>query len=72
MLEAAEQRENCPIEVTVIPGNPNCGEIADVLKAELAPGSSLLARLEVQGKLVVWDPADREAPPATLDGCYRE
>ncbi|XP_076027828.1 spatacsin isoform X2 [Genypterus blacodes] len=72
MMEAAERRENSPIEVSVVPGNPNCGEVAEVLKAELAPGGSLLACMGVQGRLVVWDPADREAPPTTLDGFYSD
>ncbi|XP_020490583.2 spatacsin isoform X1 [Labrus bergylta] len=72
MLEAAPRMEKDSIEVCVIPENQHCGKVADVLKAELAPGGSLLGCLEVQGRLVVWDPADREAPPAAVDGCYTD
>ncbi|KAM7003157.1 spatacsin isoform 2-T2 [Tautogolabrus adspersus] len=72
MLEAAPRMKKDSIEVCVIPENQHCGQVADVLKAELAPGGSLLGCLEVQGRLVVWDPADREAPPAAMDGCYTD
>ncbi|XP_071316860.1 spatacsin isoform X2 [Trachinotus anak] len=72
MLEAAQRRENDSIEVAVIPENQHCGDIADILKAELAPGGSLLGCLGVRGRLVVWDPADREAPPAAVDGGCRD
>lgn len=72
MLEAAQRPESDSIEVSVIPENRHCGEVADIQKAELAPGGSLLGCLGVQGRLVVWDPADREAPPAAADGCYTE
>uniref|UniRef100_UPI0037E77A2A spatacsin n=1 Tax=Semicossyphus pulcher TaxID=241346 RepID=UPI0037E77A2A len=72
MLEAAPRMESNSIEVCVIPENQHCGQVADILKAELAPGGSLLGCLEVQGRLVVWDPADKEAPPAAVDGCYTD
>uniref|UniRef100_A0A3Q3EM06 SPG11 vesicle trafficking associated, spatacsin n=1 Tax=Labrus bergylta TaxID=56723 RepID=A0A3Q3EM06_9LABR len=51
MLEAAPRMEKDSIEVCVIPENQHCGKVADVLKAELAPGGSLLGCLEVQGRL---------------------
>ncbi|KAL7401647.1 hypothetical protein ABVT39_002603 [Epinephelus coioides] len=70
MLE--ERLEGNSIEVCVIPENHHCGDVADIQKAELAPGGSLLGCLGVQGRLVVWDPADTEAPPATVDGCYTD
>ncbi|XP_056243814.1 spatacsin isoform X2 [Seriola aureovittata] len=72
MLEAAQRRESDAIAVAVIPENQHCGEIADILKAQLAPGGSLLGCLRGRGRLVVWDPADREAPPAAVDGCCRD
>lgn len=56
----------------VIPENPHCGEVADILRAQLAPAGSLLGCLGARGRLVVWDPADREAPPAAADGSYTE
>eukprot|EP00064_Thunnus_orientalis_P024060 superscaffoldBa00009822_g24330 len=71
MLEA-QRPEKISIEVSVIPENQHCGEVADIQKAELAPAGSLLGCLDAGGRLVVWDPADREAPPATVDGCYGE
>lgn len=71
MLEAV-QTENTSTEVCVIPESPHCGRLADIHKAELAPGGSLLGCLGVRGRLVVWDPADREARPAAVDGCYTE
>ncbi|CAK6975275.1 LOW QUALITY PROTEIN: spatacsin [Scomber scombrus] len=60
------------IEVCVIPENQQCGEVADIQRAERAPGGSLLGCLDVQGSLLVWDPADRDAPPATVEGSYRD
>lgn len=60
------------LEVCVIPENQHCGRVADVQKAELAPGGSLLGCLDVGGRLRVWDPADREASPAAVDGCCSE
>ncbi|XP_034031424.1 LOW QUALITY PROTEIN: spatacsin [Thalassophryne amazonica] len=62
--------DSSSMEVAVIPENQQCGRLADVLKAEFAPGGSLLACLELRGRLEVWDPADREAAPATADGYY--
>lgn len=59
-------------EVCVIPENQHCGEVADIQKAELAPGGSLLGCLSVRGRLLLWDPADREAPPAPVDGSFSE
>ncbi|XP_026166506.1 spatacsin [Mastacembelus armatus] len=72
MLEAARRLEDSSIEVAVIPENHHFGALPDIQKAELAPGGSLLGLLGVQGRLVVWDPADRESPPATVDGSYRD
>lgn len=72
MLEAAQRLESHSTEVFVIPENQHCGQVADIQKAELAPGGSLLGCLGVGGRLVVWDPADREAPPAAVDGSYTE
>uniref|UniRef100_A0A3Q3M2X0 SPG11 vesicle trafficking associated, spatacsin n=1 Tax=Mastacembelus armatus TaxID=205130 RepID=A0A3Q3M2X0_9TELE len=70
MLEAARRLEDSSIEVAVIPENHHFGALPDIQKAELAPGGSLLGLLGVQGRLVVWDPADRESPPATVDVMY--
>ncbi|XP_067348995.1 spatacsin isoform X2 [Channa argus] len=72
MLEANQRWENNSIEVAVIPENQHCGAVDEIKKADLAPGGSLLGCLDVQGQLVVWDPADREVPPAKVDGCYRD
>nr|XP_046249674.1 spatacsin isoform X2 [Scatophagus argus] len=72
MLEAAQRPEGDSTEVCVIPENQHCGAVADVHKAQLLPGGSLLGCLGVRGRLVVWDPADREAPPAPADGSYTD
>ncbi|XP_041795524.1 spatacsin isoform X2 [Chelmon rostratus] len=72
MLDAAQRLENTSTEVLVIPENQHCGQVADIQRAELAPGGSLLGCLEVRGRLVVWDPADREAPPAVVDGWFTD
>lgn len=72
MLEAAQRLENSPIEVAVIRENQRWGDVADIQKAEHAPGGALLGCLSFQGRLVVVDPADREAPPAKVDGCYKD
>ncbi|XP_026220471.1 spatacsin isoform X2 [Anabas testudineus] len=71
MLES-QPLEKTSIEVAVIPENQHCGDLADIQKAELAPGGSLLGCLGIQGRLVVWNPADRDVPPAAVDGCYRD
>ncbi|XP_070687544.1 spatacsin [Pempheris klunzingeri] len=71
MLEA-QRPEETSTEVCVIPENPHCGEVPEVLTAQLAPGGSLLGCLGLRGRLVVWDPADREAPPAEVDGSYKD
>ncbi|KAM9854856.1 spatacsin [Aulostomus maculatus] len=70
MLEEAPRPGRPPVEVAVIPENQHCGAVADIQKVQLAPGGSLLGCLEVRGRLVVWDPADREALPSTVDGGY--
>ncbi|TKS65755.1 Spatacsin Colorectal carcinoma-associated protein [Collichthys lucidus] len=71
MLEA-QRTDGGSTEVCVIPENRQCGEVADIRRAEFAPGGSLLGCLGVSGRLVLWDPADREAPPAAVDGCYTD
>ncbi|XP_073327338.1 spatacsin [Pagrus major] len=72
MLEAAQRLESSSTEVCVIPENQHCGPVADVQRAQLAPGGSLLGCLGPRGRLVVWDPADREAPPAAEDGSHTD
>uniref|UniRef100_A0A3Q4HKL3 SPG11 vesicle trafficking associated, spatacsin n=1 Tax=Neolamprologus brichardi TaxID=32507 RepID=A0A3Q4HKL3_NEOBR len=67
MLEADQRLQAGSTEVAVIPENQHCGDVADVRKAELAPGGSLLGCLGVRGQLVVWDPADREPSPAAVE-----
>ncbi|XP_041651089.1 spatacsin [Cheilinus undulatus] len=71
MLEPSQQ-QNYSIQVCVIPENQHCGQVADILRAQSAPGSSLLGCLDRKGRLVVLDPADREAPPAEVDGCWAD
>ncbi|KAM4733870.1 spatacsin [Anableps anableps] len=58
------------MEVRVIPENQHCGQLADIQKAELCPAGSLLCCLGVSGQLLLWDPGDREVPPAASDGCF--
>ncbi|KAL4003977.1 malate synthase [Sarotherodon galilaeus] len=72
MLEVDQRLQAGSTEVAVIPENQHCGDVADIRKAELAPGGSLLGCLGVRGQLVVWDPADREASPAAVEGSYRD
>lgn len=60
------------LEVAVIPENPLCGRVADILRAELAPGASLLGWLSHSGSLKIWDPADTEAKPVQLEGHFRD
>lgn len=59
-------------EVCVLPENQHCGEVADILKAQLTPGGSLLGCLSVRGRLELWDPADRESSAATVEGSFSE
>ncbi|XP_051808302.1 LOW QUALITY PROTEIN: spatacsin [Acanthochromis polyacanthus] len=70
MLDAAQRLENSSIEVAVITEKQECIEVADILKAELAPGASLLSCLGVQGQLVLWNPTDRQTTPTQVEGCY--
>uniref|UniRef100_A0A3Q1GBL6 SPG11 vesicle trafficking associated, spatacsin n=1 Tax=Acanthochromis polyacanthus TaxID=80966 RepID=A0A3Q1GBL6_9TELE len=72
MLDAAQRLENSSIEVAVITEKQECIEVADILKAELAPGASLLSCLGVQGQLVLWNPTDRQTTPTQVEGCYGE
>ncbi|XP_061620958.1 spatacsin isoform X2 [Phyllopteryx taeniolatus] len=60
------------LEVALLPGKRHWREVADVVKAQLAPGGTLLGCLELDGTLVLWDPADEEAAPVLLDGCYQD
>ncbi|XP_077424226.1 spatacsin isoform X2 [Vanacampus margaritifer] len=61
------------LEVALLPGKQHWREVGDVLKAQLAPGDgALLGCLELDGTLVLWDPADEEAAPVKLDGSYQD
>uniref|UniRef100_A0A8D2ZD33 SPG11 vesicle trafficking associated, spatacsin n=1 Tax=Scophthalmus maximus TaxID=52904 RepID=A0A8D2ZD33_SCOMX len=57
-MEAAAQRpERSPVAVAVIPQNQNCAAVADIRRAEFAPGGSLLGCLVgAPGRLVVGAP----------------
>ncbi|KAM3870218.1 spatacsin [Diretmus argenteus] len=68
----SDPQQSDSIEVCVIPEHRQCGDVGGIQKAELAPGGSLLCCLGARGLLLVWDPADRDAPPATLDGSYTD
>ncbi|XP_072242589.1 spatacsin [Leuresthes tenuis] len=70
MSEAPEELGSTSIEVAVISENQHCGNVDDIQKAELCPGSALLGCLDTRGHLVVWDSADREVPPVAVDGCF--
>lgn len=71
-LKRLKMLENSSLEVAVLPDNQHCGDVAHIQKAELAPRGSVLGCLGVQGRLELWKTADRELPPAAVDGCYRE
>nr|XP_061780996.1 spatacsin [Nerophis lumbriciformis] len=64
--------ESSSIEVALIPENHHCREVDNIIKAQLAPGETLLGCLEVGGTLVLWDPANSEVAPVTIDGCYQD
>lgn len=76
MLEAEVRSDGSSVEVLVIPGKHPCGALADIRKAELAPGGALLGCLDLSGTLLLWDPlwdpADREAAAASAAGSYLE
>ncbi|XP_061138808.1 spatacsin [Syngnathus typhle] len=60
------------IEVALLPAKEHWREVGDVRKAQLAPGSgALLGCLEMDGTLMLWDPAD-EVAPVKLDGTYQD
>ncbi|XP_055078482.1 spatacsin [Periophthalmus magnuspinnatus] len=69
-MSSAELRREA-LEVAVIPENPLGPRAADIQRAELAPGSSLLGCVGVSGTLELWDPADREAKPVQVEGRFR-
>ncbi|XP_068168365.1 spatacsin isoform X3 [Antennarius striatus] len=71
MLEA-RRTDRSSMAVCVIPENQHCPELAGIRKAQLSPGVSLLGCLNPGGRLVLWDPADRDAPPAAVDGTYSD
>ncbi|XP_061669465.1 spatacsin isoform X2 [Syngnathoides biaculeatus] len=60
------------LEVVLLPGKRHWREVADVVKAQLAPGGTWLGCLELDGTLVLWDPAEEEAAPVLLDGLYQD
>ncbi|XP_077371965.1 spatacsin isoform X2 [Festucalex cinctus] len=61
------------LEVALLPGKQHWREVGDVVKAQLAPGDgTLLGCLELDGTLVLWDPADEKAAPVKLDGSYQD
>ncbi|XP_068595308.1 spatacsin [Brachionichthys hirsutus] len=72
MLESRRADGRSSMEVCVIPENRRCPELALTRKAQLAPGVSLLGCLGLGGGLLVWDPADRDARPAAVDGSYSD
>ncbi|XP_035497750.2 spatacsin isoform X3 [Scophthalmus maximus] len=54
---AAQRPERSPVAVAVIPQNQNCAAVADIRRAEFAPGGSLLGCLVgAPGRLVVGAP----------------
>lgn len=61
------------LEVALLPSKQHWREVGDVRKAQLAPGDGvLLGCLELDGTLVLWDPADEEVARLKLDGSYQE
>ncbi|KAG7453684.1 spatacsin isoform X3 [Solea senegalensis] len=75
MLESLQRPQSSVTVVAVIPGNQRGAAVADIRRAELAPGSGSVLGCVLGlrggggggGRLVVWDAADREAPPAAVD-----
>lgn len=71
-LEAAQPPSSRSMEVVVYPETPFRGGVADIQKAELCAGGSLLGCLRVGGRLAVWDPSNKDAPPVAAEGCFVE
>ncbi|XP_023811202.1 spatacsin isoform X3 [Oryzias latipes] len=69
-LEAAQPPSSRSMEVAVYPETPFRGGVADIQKAELCAGGSLLGCLRVGGRLAVWDPSNKDAPPVAAEGCF--
>ncbi|XP_024137171.1 spatacsin isoform X1 [Oryzias melastigma] len=69
-LGAAHPPSRGSMEVAVYPETPSCGEVADIQKAELCAAGSLLGCLRAGGRLAVWDPSNKDTPPAAAEGCF--
>ncbi|KAM8860537.1 spatacsin [Synchiropus picturatus] len=60
------------VQVALVPENRYSGPVADLQKAQLSPGGSLLCSLEVGGGLSVWDPRSSGTSPARAEGVFSD
>ncbi|XP_057692628.1 spatacsin [Corythoichthys intestinalis] len=67
----AESSSTSALEVALLAGKQHWREVGDVVKAQLAAGSTLLGCLDHNGTLVLCEPTN-DAAPVTLDGQYQD
>eukprot|EP00063_Salmo_salar_P004610 XP_013979445.1 PREDICTED: spatacsin isoform X1 [Salmo salar] len=72
MLHRSETRDNCALEVALIPESNLCVNVVDTAKAKMAQGCSLLCCLSCAGGLTVGDISESKAPGRTVDGTYTD
>uniref|UniRef100_A0A8C8JA47 Spatacsin C-terminal domain-containing protein n=1 Tax=Oncorhynchus tshawytscha TaxID=74940 RepID=A0A8C8JA47_ONCTS len=72
MLHRSETRDNCALEVALIPESNLCENVVDTAKAKMAQGCSLLCCLSGAGVLTVGDISESKAPGRTVDGTYTD
>ena len=72
MLHRSETRDNCALEVALIPESNLCENVVDTAKAKMAQGCSLLCCLSGAGGLTVGDISESKAPGRKVDGTYTE
>uniref|UniRef100_A0A8C7T222 SPG11 vesicle trafficking associated, spatacsin n=1 Tax=Oncorhynchus mykiss TaxID=8022 RepID=A0A8C7T222_ONCMY len=72
MLHRSETRDNCALEVALIPESNLCENVVDTAKAKMAQGCSLLCCLSGAGGLTVGDISESKAPGRTVDGTYTD
>uniref|UniRef100_A0A6Q2ZLW4 Spatacsin C-terminal domain-containing protein n=1 Tax=Esox lucius TaxID=8010 RepID=A0A6Q2ZLW4_ESOLU len=72
MLHRSETRDNCALEVALIPEGNLSKNVVDAAKAKMAQGCTLLCYLSGTGEMIVGDISKSKAPGKTVKGKYTD
>ncbi|KAJ7998352.1 hypothetical protein DPEC_G00221810 [Dallia pectoralis] len=72
MLHSPETRDNCALEVALIPESNISRNVVVTTKARLAQGCSLLCYMSGSGELTVGDVSESKEPGEKLNGTYTD